>query len=341
MRPIVRYAATLLAWLAIAVGVLAVPWLEAAPFPLTPVILGSSTLLSNAPIYIAIEEGYFAAWGVEARLEEVRMSAQAWPSLIAGQLDLYAGSYNAGLVEAIRRGARLRIVADKWHMGVNDRGLAFMVRQDLIDSGRFRTLRDLRGLRISVGSRGGAGDLFRQRVLRNRAFLTEEDVTFVQVPSAFVLDAFKAKTIDAALTGEPYVTRLETLRLARIVVTGDEVLPRAQLSVVVYGTNLLARNPGLGQRIMNGYVRGTRQYNEGKTERNIAIIRKYTGDDEATVRQMQWPQIHADGHLNVESIMEFQAWWVREGFLPQVVPRHLVVDLTFTRRAALDLAKPR
>lgn len=331
-------ARNLLICLTIVAGVPALSAAQAAPLPLTPIITGTSTFLSNAPIYIAIEEGYFAAWGIDVRLTEIR-TVQAWPALIAGQLDLNAGTYNAGLMEAIRRGARLRIVADKWHMGTHDRGIAFMVRQELIDSGRFRTLRDLRGLRIAVSLLGSVQDLFQQRLLRNRALLTEGDVTYVQVPAALVLDAFKGKTIDAALTGEPIVTRLENLRLGKVVVLGDELLPRAQVSALTYGPNLLVRNPGLGQRFMNGYLLGVRQYNAGKTERNIAIIRKYTGDDEEILRQMQWPQIYPDGHLNVDSIMELQAWWVRQGFLEQIVPREQVVDLTFIQRAAREVTK--
>ena len=341
MRRPARTVCALLAWLIGTASVVAVTGVQAAPLALTPLVTGVSTFISNALVFIAIEEGHFAASGIEIRQVVIRSDIEAWPALIAGQMDVNAGGFNAGLIEAIRRGARLRIVADKWHLGPADRTLALMVRQELIDSGRFRTLPDLQGLRVAAGIRGGVNERFWDRLLRDRAFLTREHVTFIQVPQAFVADALRAKVVDAALTGEPYVTRLENLGVAKVVVTGDEILPRAQLGAITYGPNLLSRNRGLGQRFMNAYLRGVRQYNAGKTERNLAIIRRFTGEDEALLRQMQWPFIHADGHLNVESIAAFQAWWVREGLLPQTLPPEQVVDLAFIRRAAIDLAKPK
>src|SRR3989337_3440165 len=104
-----------------------------------------------------------------------------------------------------------------------------MVRQGLIDAGRVRTLPDLQGLRVAAGIRGGVNERFWDRLLRDRAFLTREHVTFIQVPQAFVADALRAKVVDAALTGEPYVTRLENLGVAQVVVAGAENLPRGPL----------------------------------------------------------------------------------------------------------------
>jgi len=52
----------------------------------------------------------------------------------------------------------------------------------------------------------------------------------------------------------------------------------------------------------------------------MALVQKFPGDDEALVRRMQWPFLQAEGHINVESVMQIQGWWVREGWLNQVLP---------------------
>ena len=340
MKGLARSAAPALALLAL-LTTLPTASPAAAPGLLTPVTVGSTARISNAPLFIAGEEGYFAQWGLDVRLVEIRESSQAWPALIAGQLDAYAGAINAGLMEAIMRGARLRIVADKGYIGPGDRSSAVMVRQDLIASGRFRTLRDLRGMRIGAGTRTSVGGLFLLRVLRDRALITEQDVTLQMVPLVALPDAFRARALDAALVSEPFVTRLEVLGLAKVVIGMFDVLPRAQYAAITYGPNLLARNPGVGQRLMNGYLRGVQQYLEGKTPRNVALIQKFTGDDEDLVRRMQWPYVQRDGHVNVESVMQIQSWWVREGFLGKALPAERWYDPSFARRAVRTLAGAR
>ncbi|HEV8340347.1 MAG TPA: ABC transporter substrate-binding protein [bacterium] len=307
--------------------------------PLTPVHVRFFPLLFEAPVFIAIEEGYFAAQGIEVRFEEIRDTSLVWPAMMAGQLDVQVGQTNAGLFEAMRRGVKLRIVADASHATPEDNSVTFMVRQDLIDSGRFRALKDLRGMRITLASRGGIGEWILQQILSNRALLTERDVQIQQVPPPLVADAFRAKTIDAATTAEPFVTRLEALGIARTVVRIHEVLPRAQLAVVIYGPGFLSRNPGLGQRFMNAYLQGAQRYAAGKTDRNIAIIQKYTREDPALLRRMPWPPIHPDGHINTESILQFQSWLVRQGYLESVVGSDRFLDASFARRANQSLKK--
>lgn len=119
------------------------------------------------------------------------------------------------------------------------------------------------------------------------------------------------------------------------------MLPRAQTAVIVYGPNLLVRNPGLGQRFMNAYLRSVQQYRLGRTERNIAHIAKYTGEDEAILWKMPWTFIHDDGHVNVEFIMQTQTWWVREGWLARAVSPDQFLDTSFARRAFQTLRPTR
>jgi len=62
-------------------------------------------------------------------------------------------------------------------------------------------------------------------------------------------------------------------------------------------------------------------------------MRKTIADEEAILRQTPWPRIHADGHVNVKSIMQMQAWWVREGWLERVATPAQFLDLRFARAA--------
>ena len=87
---------------------------------LETVRIASRRHLAAAPVYIADEEGYFAEEGI--RLEFVdapARSMQAIPLLEQGRIDVLGASVSSGLFAAVRSRARLRIVADRGHVGGN------------------------------------------------------------------------------------------------------------------------------------------------------------------------------------------------------------------------------
>jgi NitT/TauT family transport system substrate-binding protein len=70
--------------------------------------------LSFGPYFIAEEEGFFVEQGI--RVEFLKVSeAMALQAIAQGEIDVWAGIYTAGYLNAIRRGADIRVVADKGH----------------------------------------------------------------------------------------------------------------------------------------------------------------------------------------------------------------------------------
>ncbi len=301
--------------------------------PLMPVTVSEARTANNAPFYIALEEGYFAAEGLDIKIGPFLAVPLVIPALMSGELDLTLNAPSVNLMQAVAKGASVRIVADKGHAGPGDRSQVLMVRQDLIDAGRFRTLRDLRGLKIAESSKGTQPEFMITQVLRNRAFLTEKDVVRVPIVYTLAPAALLAKSVDAAIIPEPSVTMLERLHAAKAILTLQDVLPRSQVGTIIYGTNLLGRRREVGQRFLNAYLRGVRQYHKGKTARNTAIIAKYTGQEVPTIRLMTWAQVYEDGHVNVESLLQLQAWWLREGLQDVALTPDQFLDMSFAKAA--------
>src|SRR5713101_7082326 len=74
----------------------------------------------------------------------------------AGQLDVGGGATSAGLFNSAARGIGIKIIADK---GSNLPGYSYvslLVRKELVDSGKFKTLQDLKGLRCAEPGRAGS-----------------------------------------------------------------------------------------------------------------------------------------------------------------------------------------
>ena len=60
-----------------------------------------------------------------------------------GQIDVGAGSPSAGLYNAIARGLKIKIVADKAYSPAGYGATKLVIRKDHVDSGRFKSLADL------------------------------------------------------------------------------------------------------------------------------------------------------------------------------------------------------
>src|SRR4029077_7835989 len=73
-----------------------------------------------------------------------------------GQLDVGAGTVAAGLYNAVESDIAMRAVADKGSVRPRYGFSGLRVRKDLVDSGRFKSFKDLKGMKIAVGTFGSA-----------------------------------------------------------------------------------------------------------------------------------------------------------------------------------------
>ena len=71
---------------------------------------------SNAPFFIAQEEGFFDEQGLNIELAEINRSSEAIPALENGEVDVVGGALSAGVLNSIYRGAHIKFVADKGHI---------------------------------------------------------------------------------------------------------------------------------------------------------------------------------------------------------------------------------
>ena len=112
---------------------------------LTTVRMALLPLQSWAPVFIAMDEGYFARFGIKVEFVVFSTGAEAIPALVEGKLDIGAGNLSAAFFNALARGIPVRVTADKGRSGRGDRTNAIMVRKDLADSGQIKSVADLRG----------------------------------------------------------------------------------------------------------------------------------------------------------------------------------------------------
>lgn len=288
---------------------------ESAPIPIK---VNYSPYVSFGPLLIAMEEGFFAEEGLDVEFVLLRRGPVGVPSLAQGDLDVLAGALNVGLLNAIARGANVRIVADKGYIAPDGCAyIAIVGRPDLLNEPGWDSPGSLRRLRI-VCAKDSFSAFMLDRVL-GRYGLGLHDGQTRYLPPAAMGEAMRKGTVDLASATEPWLTRIVSAGDGVVWMRGCDVAPGFQLTHVSFGPSILERRPEAGRRFMIAYLRGVRQYEDGKTERNLDILEKHTGLDRDLLQQACWPAFRPDRRIDVDSVMEFQTWALGQGLLDRAL----------------------
>ena len=283
--------------------------------------------LTMAPVFITHAEGFFEEQGLDVELVGIESAATALPALLQGRLDVLPGPLSPSFFNAITRGGRLRLVGDKGTFMADD-----CFHQALVVSAK--TIE--RGEPIVLRRVGTAKDPFFQffveRALLENGF-DPADIELVHVPQAAEYDAIVAGRLDAAMIGEPWLTRI--LKKGGVVWTPtNELLDGYNYSAFVFGPRLLDQDPELGERFAVAMLKGIRRYNEGKTARNLEILGDALGHDPDELRDVCWPAMRDDGQINAAGILDFQRWGLARGDLDALVPAEEFWEPRFMEHAA-------
>jgi ABC-type nitrate/sulfonate/bicarbonate transport system substrate-binding protein len=301
--------------------------------PTTPVLttvkVAYLPVVSNGPLFIAKEEGYFAKQGINVEFEKFPTVAAALPVLISGDIAVSGGPLTPGLINAVAKGAHVRIVADKGRIAPGYcNSTALMVRKDLFDQGIVRNVYDLKGRKI-MGSSDQSYGVFRALSLGN---MTTDDVEIIEMDYPSGVIAFKNGAIDAGVLTEPYITQILNSNSAVVLLPAQDFFPD-YLYPLYYGPAFLDKDPELGRQFMVAYLQGVHQYNAGKTERNIEILQNYTHLDRDLLKQSCWLKVEETGFVPEQPVIEYMDWMYTNDKITQKVDENQLFDMSYVTYA--------
>jgi len=301
---------------------------------MTTVKVAYMPIISFGPLFIAKDEGYFSREGINVEFEKFPATSAALPSLINGDIAVSGGQLFPGLVNSVSRGARVRIVADKGMIVPGScNSSAFLVRRDLVESGIVRTMADMKGKKVAATSDQSYG-VFRALATGN---LTSGDVDMVDMSGASSIAAFETGAVDAAYLMEPYITLAVRKGKAAVFVQASDFIPN-YTTPLYYGPAFTDADPGLGKRFMVAYLKGVSQYNEGKTDRNIAILMNYTGMDRELLEQSCWVTVAGNGEIPRQPVRDYMDWMQKNNKINQTPDDDQLYDMSFVEYAQGILA---
>src|SRR6266852_4691359 len=217
----------------------------------TPVGVGLTNTASDAGVFIADKKGYFRSEGLTVTMTPFSSAAKMIAPLGTGQLDVGGGTVAAGLYNAVERGINMKIVADKASVKDGYEYSTLLVRKDLADSGRYKSLKDLKGMTVATGSPGSGSESSLNEALKKGGLkFTDVKVVYMGFPQMFV--ALTNKGIDAAATNEPTVTRA-IREGAAVRASKDVIYPGQQTAVVLFSESFAQQRRPVAQKFLNAY----------------------------------------------------------------------------------------
>jgi NitT/TauT family transport system substrate-binding protein len=289
--------------------------------------------LSLSPFYIAAEEGYFEEQNLEVEFVRLPRNVEAIPALARGEVDIGFSQLTIPLLNAMARGLRLKLAAGVTYLlDGGCTGTGIVARRSLVDSGQLRRPEDLVGLKVELD------------VLLPQAFYIERllapvglgvgDLDAVNLPPQSNFDALINGSIDVTVATEPHVTRMVDSGEAVVWRSAQEVLPDFQVSWLVFGPTLLDERPEIGERFMVAYLKAMRQYELGKTPRNVDILARGTDLSEEVLRGTCWPALRPEARASTEGSTALQEWLVSRELIDRVIPESELVESRFVDHAA-------
>jgi hypothetical protein len=113
--------------------------------PLNPRValkMGAVGALSDAGIFVALDEGFFRDEGLDIELVSFKNGPQIIPSLATDQTQVSGTAVSPSLFNALARGVDMKLVADKGQVSKGFGWAAIAVRSDLAD-----TIKDYKNLK--------------------------------------------------------------------------------------------------------------------------------------------------------------------------------------------------
>jgi NitT/TauT family transport system substrate-binding protein len=346
-RAAVILGARLLGALGLCAAGLAGPALAQTAGAPEKVKVGLTNVATDIGLFVAQKRGYFKQEGLEVEFTTFDSAARMMAPFANGDLDVSAGAPSAGFFNAVGRGIDMRIVADKVSTPPGRPSQTLIVRKDLVESGRFKTLADLKGLKLANSAPGTAAWGTIHRIIQ-KAGLKDSDVELVALGFPQQVIALANRAIDAAFPAEPMTTEAVSKGYGVKIVTDAEIYPYHQIATIFYSGKFAKERPDAGRRFMKAFLRGVRDHNDAlddkgmftgeKGEGIIAILNEYTSiKSPEFYRGFPLAFCNPDGTLNVESIKADYEAFNGAGMIQQPVDPMKAVDTSFLEAALKEL----
>lgn len=303
----------------------------------TKVSLGMLRLTSSAPLFIAMDKGFFKEEGIEIEPQWFDAAHPIAVATASSKVNVGATGITASLYNMAAKGQELAIVADKGREQKGYSSSALLVTTDSYNNG-ITTIKDLKGKRIGITQKGSTFHYMLGRMLETQD-MSLNDVEIIPLGKlSAVMAALESKQIDGCILNEPNITKVQKAGYGKLVTQVGDVIPY-QTSAIFYSPEFV-KNEDAAVRFMKAYNKACNYYYEAAVEKKdakkldevVSIVSKYV---KAPVEDIKagLPYIDKDGKLLAADIDTQIKWYTANEMIAGALDAKKVVNTSFLDKA--------
>ncbi|MBQ9762856.1 MAG: ABC transporter substrate-binding protein [Phascolarctobacterium sp.] len=310
---------------------------KAAPKEKAKVSMALLRLTSSAPLFIAMDKGFFAEENLEVVPQWFDAAHPIAVATASSQVDVGATGITASLFNMAASGQKLAIVADKGREQKGYSSSALIVTTDNYNNG-ITSLEALKGKRVGITQKGSTFHYMIGRMLETKG-MSLDDVQLIPLGKlSAVMAALESKQIDAAILNEPNISKVQRAGYGKMVVQVGDLIPY-QTSAVFYSPEFVKKEDA-AVRFMKAYNKAVNYYYEAAIEKKdakkldevVGIVSKYVKAPAEDIK-LGLPYIDRDGKLLSSDIATQIEWYGSHGMLKGKLAPENVANTSFLEKA--------
>ncbi|MCC2098080.1 MAG: ABC transporter substrate-binding protein [Hyphomicrobiales bacterium] len=312
----VKVSTVLAAGLLAGVSVTAAQAQSSAP---TKITIGTVKSLGSIASYIAKDKGYFKQAGLDVNFVLMNSTSNVMGVFAKGDIHILEGGMSLGYYNAVALKYPIIVASDRVSTPIQHRLLVGMQHK-----GKIAKLSDLKGKVIGTNAVGSV-TTYEVGKMFSTVGLTLKDINLKVVPFPQMGVALKNGALDATVIIPPFAAKYEEQGLGFALARPDDLVKPSPMTIAVtfVNTDWAAKNRELVKKFYVAYLKATREYciayHKGPNRKEVVDIgvRNGLAKTAADIEATPWTGRNLDGHVNIPSIMDMQAYYVENKLVKQ------------------------
>ena len=308
-----------------------------------PLRIGLLHTLSPAPLYVAMERGYFAGEGLAAEFRFFEAAQPIAAAAVSGDIDVGITALTGGFFSLAGR-RTLKVIGGGLHEQKGYEGTAILASRKAYEAGLTGTAK-LGGHSFGITQFGSSFHYMVGRIAEAEGFDLKSVVLRPLQGVGNMVAAVRTGQVDATMAVASMARPLEASGEARIIGWAGDLVPY-QITAVFAPVRMIRDRPEALRQFARAYQRGVADYRDaflrldaagkpvrdGKAEALYPLIQKYVyaGDQDGPRKISEGVGYYDEGgRLDVRDVAAQLRWFAEQGLVKNAPDAADIMDTSF------------
>jgi len=315
----------------------------------TTIRIGLVPLISSGPMFIALAKNFFEKVNLNVEVKYFADGALAIPALIAGELDATVSTLNAGLFNAISKGAPYRLMLDRGSEKKGSGSMTIAASNAMVAAGMTSVAKMglIKGKRVAIQAPGGIDQYLIGLGAQRAGLDPRTDITWnpgLAYPD--IVKAIGANQADVANVPVPLGFLVEKNNFGKLVFSGYDIEPDTQLACWAMSEAFMNANKEAAIRFCMAHTYAGRLFNAAAASKDADVVKIISEATKVPAPLIEaaaprWTWYTDNGLPNIESCLAQGKFWAETMKMISVKPatKEQLFNLSYAIEANDRLAK--